>query len=129
MKRFMVVLLVALLSLPALAGLLPVGATPTSPAGVQLPTETAHLVDPRLALMASEPGRISELGGAPAPDGQISVVMRVDSLRSEHRNSITALDGDVVSWFPLFDTFGAVVPLDALPPLTRLPGLVWLEPD
>ncbi len=128
-KRFTALLLVALLALPALAGFLPAGATPLPFGGIELPTETAHLVDPRLALMASEPERISELGGAPAPDGQISVIMRVDSLRSEHRNSITALDGDVVSWFPLFDTFGAVVPLNALPPLTRLPGLVWLEPD
>ncbi len=128
-RRFAALLLVALLALPALAGLLPAGATPTSPVGVELPAETAHLVDPRLALMAAAPERIGELGGAPPPAGEISIIARVDGLRSEHRDFVTALDGEVVSWFPRFATFGAVVPLKSLPALTRLPGLVWLEPD
>ncbi|MDP6651848.1 MAG: hypothetical protein QGF90_07060, partial [Gammaproteobacteria bacterium] len=75
-KRFAALLLVALLALPALAGMLPAGAMPVSPDGVELPAETASLVDPRLALMAAQPGRIGELGGTPAPEGQISVIMR-----------------------------------------------------
>ena len=128
-RRFAALLLVTLLALPALAGLLPAGATPTSPVGVELPAETAHLVDPRLALMAAAPERIGELGGAPAPAGKISIIARVDGLRGEHRDFVTVLDGEVVSWFPRFATFGAVVPLKSLPALTRLPGLVWLEPD
>ena len=64
MKRFMTLLLVALLALPALAGMLPAGATPVSPDGIEMPAETASLVDPRLALMAAAPERIGELGGA-----------------------------------------------------------------
>ena len=95
-KRFMTLLLVALLALPALAGMLPAGATPISPDGVELPAETASLVDPRLALMAAAPERIGELGGAPAPAGEISIIARVDGLRSEHRDFVTALDGEVV---------------------------------
>jgi len=125
----MTLLLVALLALPALAGMLPAGATPVSPDGIEMPAETASLVDPRLVLMAAAPERIGELGGAPAPAGEISIIARVDGLRSEHRDFVTALDGEVVSWFPRFATFGAVVPLKSLPALTRLPGLVWLEPD
>ena len=125
-KRFAALLLVALLALPVLAT--PLGA-PGSPYGVALPAETASLVDPRLALMAAAPERIGELGGAPAPEGEISVIARVDGLRGEHRDYVTALDGEVVSWFPRFETFGVVVPLESLPALTRLPGLVWLEPD
>ncbi len=128
-RRFAALLLVTLLALPALAGLLPAGATPTSPVGVELPAETAHLVDQRLALMAAQPGRIGELGGTPAPEGQISVIMRVDDLRGEHRTYVVSLGGEVVSWFPRFETFGAIVPLNALPSLTWLSGLVWLEPD
>jgi len=128
-KRFAALLLVALLALPALAGMLPAGATPISPDGIEMPAETVSLVDPRLALMAAQPGRIGELGGTPAPEGQISVIMRVDDLRGEHRTYVVSLGGEVVSWFPRFETFGAIVPLNVLPSLTWLSGLVWLEPD
>jgi len=94
-----------------------------------LPSETIHLVDTRLQLVYDEPGRSEELGLAPAPEGQLSLVAQVDILDDLHHSFVENLGGEVTSSFPRFNTFGFLLPINNIPEVTFLPGLIWLEAD
>ena len=94
-----------------------------------IPNENMYLVDKRLQLVYQNPDRASELGLAPAPDGQISLIAQVESLDSEHYDFIHSLGGIVTSSFSRFNTVGFILPFDKVPDVTYLPDLEWLEAD
>ena len=94
-----------------------------------LPSETIHLVDTRLQLVYEEPNRSEELGLAPSPEGKISLVAQVDILSESHHSFIVNLGGEVTSSFHRFNTFGFLLPINKVPDVTFLPGLIWLEAD
>ena len=94
-----------------------------------LPVENLNLVDPRLSLVFDAPSRSEELGLAPAPLGKISLIAQVDKLILGHNIFIENLGGEITSSFSRFDTIGFLLPLEKVPEVTYLPGLIWLEAD
>lgn len=99
------------------------------PEPVQLPLETAHLVDGALAYLAAHPDQLDQWSLTPAPTGYLNVVAQFEQLTPRHENRVRELGGTVTDSWERFDALVATVPLTSLPALTRLPGLEWLEPE
>ena len=62
-----------------------------------LPDETIHLVDPRLQMVYEEPHLSEELGLAPAPSNQISLIAQVRNLDQNHHFFVEDLGGEKYS--------------------------------
>jgi len=88
-----------------------------------------ELIDPRLLLAFENPNRFEELGLSPAPLGKISLIAQVTNLSLSHHQFIENQGGFISSSFDRFDTVGFLLPIDKVPEISYLPGLVWLEAD
>ena len=94
-----------------------------------IPLENSDVVDPRLSLVFADPSRSEELGLSPAPSGKISLIAQVDKLTLNHNKFIENLGGEITSSFSRFDAIGFLLPIEKVPEVTYLPGLIWLEAD
>ncbi len=96
---------------------------------ISFPSSTHHLVDGSLVYLAHHPNEMGSLGATPAPPGHINVLIQLDSLDQTGHEYVEDIGGIVTDSWSRFNTMGAAVPLDSLPSLTYIPGLVWLEPS
>jgi len=94
-----------------------------------IPAENIHLVDMRLQLVFQNPQRADELGLSPAPEGEINLVAQLELLSTNHNIFIEDLGGVITSSFPRFNTICFILPIDKVPEVTYLPGLILLEAD
>ena len=95
---------------------------------IGLPTDTADQIDGALVFLASDPERMYEYDITRAPEGYINVIAQVEDLNAGHTEYAENLGGRVTDSWERFDALAITIPLPALPALTYLPGLVWLEP-
>ena len=95
---------------------------------ILLPQDTRHLMDGSLAHLAANPDRLDRYPLTPAPEGTIAVMARVDLLAPGHTEFVESMGGTVNDGWDRFDVLSITIPLVSLPELTRMPGLVWLEP-
>jgi len=125
---FSILILLMLTATPiaTLTGISPAGGTPDR---IVFPAETRDLVDGALIYLANHPKRMEELDASPAPEGFINVIAQVDDLQPQHITFVEKLGGTVFDSWERFDALAATIPLAALPELTYLPGLTWLEPS
>lgn len=96
---------------------------------IGLPSETADRVDGALVFLASNPERMYEYDITRAPEGYINVIAQVEDLNAGHTEYAENLGGTVTDSWARFDALAITIPLPALPALTYLPGLTWLEPS